>query len=208
MFCSSFVASLIILGFWFWWCPPESQQAATLIGLGGTMLSVVLDRYLGERAEKKRRQESFEKLKSLITCELDSVTLTLMNAKRLMDAALLSMDAALLSKEKDMADLTNALPCPMPFTDSIGTEILLLEKRQVNVLAALRPCLRQITLDMQRSENPERIKQGIKNAMRVLVQAFKEFEPEREINHFGALERAIELLETYIADANSQARSS
>ena len=72
----------------------------------------------------------------MIGAELVNVAVGLIGAKRLMDAAIVSAMAR--GSVATQLDMDRYKPRAMPFTDSLGTELLLLEHPAIDALTTLR----------------------------------------------------------------------
>ena len=170
----------------------SDESFATLVGalLGGALL--LLGNWLGRwsegRASDARTDDRRAKLKVLIAAELVNVTAGLIGAKRLMDAAITSAEAG--AQLPPTQDLSSDVPRPMPFTDALGLELLLLDSPDLDALMTLRGGLALTRLAMDEISSgrrqfgllaAQRIRDEIRHDMSVLRDAFARIAPEREL---------------------------
>ena len=172
--------------------PGTSSALAPLVGaLFGAAASLLGSSINGWNAGFKASREAKErvaKIKALIAAELVNVAAGLMDAKRYVDARLRTLDAGGSVPEGD--DLTRYIPKPMPFTESLGTELLLLGQQDIDVLATLRSNLARTALSMREiTEGKQRLnllslgrlEASIRYDLDILAQTFDQIAPERQL---------------------------
>ena len=123
-----------------WGIGHDQAAAAGLAGalFGGTAL--LLGNWINRANDRfKAAQEQagqVEKLKALIAAELVDVACGLMSAKQLVDVAVTSLHVG--GPVSETLDMSLYRPRQMPFTDSLGTKLLALEKGAIDAIATLR----------------------------------------------------------------------
>lgn len=158
----------------------------SLIGAAAILSGVLFDRRQRRLDESQASEERHKKLKALITAELVNLAAGMIDAKRFMDAA---VRAAELGHPGPRGDLSSYMPRPMPFTNNLGVELLVLSQREIDVLVTLRVNL--ITTETSIKEEAEskqafnllaakRIQSGLRHDMSILAEAFREYAPERK----------------------------
>ncbi|MFI4940329.1 MAG: hypothetical protein ACHP7O_08335 [Burkholderiales bacterium] len=107
----------------------DAAAVASLVGalFGGAAL--LLGNWINRRSERRRAAEDLRvrriQIKTLIAAELVNVAAGLISAKSFVDAAFTTLNSG--GYVYDQTNLNSYLPRPMPFSDSLGTELLTLE---------------------------------------------------------------------------------
>jgi hypothetical protein len=171
-----------------WQNMKSAEAIATLVGalLGGAalLLGNWINRWNERRKTCKDLEERVSKLKAMIAAELVNVACGLIDAKEMMDAAVRTVKAG--GGLPNNADLTLYAPRLMPFTDNLGSELLILEQRGIDVLATLRSNLAttRISIDKARRSfgllKARQLGNVIRQDMKILSEAFEHFAPERK----------------------------
>jgi hypothetical protein len=191
------IALLLIGGLLLYWQNMKSAEAiATLVGafFGGAAL--LLGNWINRWNERRKACEDLEerlsKLKAMIAAELVNVACGLIDAKEMMDAAIRTVRAG--GNLPDNENLTLYMPRLMPFTDNLGSELLILEQRGIDVLATLRSNLsttRMIMDEVSLGKRPfgyltaMQIEGSIRHDLKILSEAFELFAPERKLALMG-----------------------
>jgi hypothetical protein len=189
-----------------WQNMKSAEAIATLVGalFGGAalLLGNWIHRWNERRKACKDLEERVSKLKAMIAAELVNVACGLIDAKESMDAAVRTAKAD--SNFRDNADLTRHAPRLMPFTDNIGSDLLILEQRGIDVLATLRSNLATTRMIMDEVSSGRRsfglltatqLAGSIRHDMKILSEAFEHFAPERK---FALREKDPELATTIL----------
>jgi hypothetical protein len=174
------------------WIDMKSKEAiATLVGalFGGAAL--LFGNWINRWNERgkgcKELEERASKLKAMIAAELVNVACGLIDAKESMDAAVRTAKAG--GNLPDSKDLTRHAPRLMPFTDNIGSDLLILKQRGIDVLATLRSNLATTRMIMDEVSSGRRsfglltarqLDGSIRHDMKILSEAFEHFAPERK----------------------------
>jgi hypothetical protein len=79
------------------------------------------------RKEESDKQDDVEKILAVIGAELENVACGLINFKEF-----------LMSLDFSIGSLYEHMPPPLPFTDMLGAKLVLLDKKQVEVLFLLK----------------------------------------------------------------------
>lgn len=128
----------------------------------------------------------------MIAAELVNVACGLIGAKEMMDSAVETVKAG--GSLPNNADLTIDAPRLMPFTDNLGSELLLLQQREIDVLATLRSNLAVTRISMDEVSSGRRrfglltatqLEGMIRHDMNILSEAFEIFAPERKLALIG-----------------------
>ena len=137
-----FVA-LIASGWYVVSSQPWGVDQAAAAGLAGALFggaALLLGNWINRANDRfKTAQEQageVEKLKTMIAAELVDVACGLMSAKQLVDAAIISARAG--GQVSETLDMSSYRPRQMPFTDSLGTKLISLEKGAIDAIATLR----------------------------------------------------------------------
>lgn len=169
---------------------------ATLVGALIGAAALLLGNYISRcNLLHKAREESKErvrKLKATISAELVNVAAGLIGTKDTIDAAVGQAQSG--GSLPDHVDLTTDTPRPMPFTDNLASELLILAQSEVDVLATLRSNLHitrmimdEVTLG-KRSFSllaAQQIMESIRHVIGILAEAFDRFAPERQLQLLG-----------------------
>jgi hypothetical protein len=184
---------------------------ADLLGAAVLLLGNWINRWNDRRRAEAAHKDKQANLKTLIAAELVNVAAGLIGALRSMDAAIGSAEAgAALPAEYD---LSRDLPRPMPFIDSLGSELAILETRDLDVLATLRANLVVTGTSMEEISDGKRpfgwlvarqLHSGLRHDMRILSEAFEQFAPTRKLAVEGRdPELATVILTRLAAEANA-----
>lgn len=197
----------LVLGKHFGLEPPLiGALAGALIGGAATMLGTFIGR-LQSRGEKLARVRS---LRTLIATELVNVSLGYIQACDLIGTTL----RAIVRHElrPDILDFSKVLPREMPFTAAIGTELLLLSEREIEVLSTLASNIVRTRAQMRdMSTNPFSLLSGtalanaVAHDMTILGQAFERIAPERQLQPVGGEPELASALLRRLAQALSEA---
>lgn len=121
-----------------WTLDPASAAALSGAVYGGAAL--LLGNWINRVSEWRRitaeAAQRIEKLKALIAAELVDVAIGLMAAKQLMDAVITSLNAG--GTVSPTLDMKRYRPRLMSLTDSLGSELLMLDAETIDALATLR----------------------------------------------------------------------
>ena len=136
-------AMLIASGSYVMACRPWGIDQVAAAGLAGALFgagALLLGNWINRANDRlKAAQEQVgqvEKLKALIAAELVDVACGLMDAKQFVDAAITSLKTnGPVSKIQNMSSYR---PRQMPFTDSLGTKLIALEKLAIDAIVTLR----------------------------------------------------------------------
>ena len=159
----------------------------SLFGAAAILSGVLFDRQQKHADELELKDERRKKLKALVASELVNVACGLIEAKHFADSA---VDAANRGHPGASVDLCRYLPRPMPFTNNLGVELLVLSQREIDVLVTLRTNLAMTEASMKKEAESnqvftwlasKRIQGGISHDMGILAEAFYEFAPERKL---------------------------
>ena len=179
-----------------WQNMKSAEAIATLVGalFGGAalLLGNWINRWNERRKACKDLEERVSKLKAMIAAELVNVAYGLIDAKEMMDAAVMTAKAG--GNLPDNADLTLYTPRLMPFTDALGSDLLILEQRGIDVLATLRSNLAITRISMDEVNSGRRqfgyltatqIEGVIRHDMKILSEAFEHSAPEGKLALMG-----------------------
>jgi hypothetical protein len=140
----------------------------------------------------KTLEERVSKLKAMISAELVNVACGLIDAKEMMDAAMRTVKAG--GDLPNNADLTLYAPRAMPFTDNLGSELLILEQSAIDVLTTLRSNSATTRMIMDEVSLGKRsfgylaatqLEGSIRHVLKILSEAFEHFAPERKLALMG-----------------------
>ncbi len=181
----------------------------SLIGAAAILSGVLFDRRQRRADELEEREERHRKLKTIIAAELVNVASGLISAKRFVDAA---VHQATFTDPGSKVDLSGQLPRPMPITNNLGVELLILTPREIDVLTTLRSNL-TITEASMREETEskqafgllasKKIQGGIQHDMGILAEGFAEIAPDRKLALEG---RAPELASACLARMSTETK--
>jgi hypothetical protein len=171
-----------------WQNMKSAEAIATLVGalFGGAalLLGNWIKRWNERRKACKDLEERVSKLTAMIAAELVNVACGLIDAKEMMDAAVTTAKAG--GSLPNNEDLTLYAPRLMPFTDNLGSELLILEQRGIDVLATLRSnlAITRISMDKARRSfgllKAMQLGNVIRQDMKILSEAFEHFAPEHK----------------------------
>jgi hypothetical protein len=162
--------------------------SGALFGAAAVFGGILADRWLRQREGDKERRESTVKIQSLVTAELIGVSTGLIDAERYLAAADSTVRAGGSLPSND--DLNHILPRPMSFTDSLGTDLLLLNSEQIDVLATLRANLAQTAMLMNEITagrrafgflSADQLLGSVRHSMLIVAKCFDELDPNRMI---------------------------
>lgn len=174
------------------WGIGHDQAAAA--GLAGALFggaALLLGNWINRANDRfKAAQEQagqIEKLKTMIAAELVDVACGLMSAKQLVDAAIISARAG--GQVSEALDMSPYRPRQMPFTDSLGTKLLALEKGAIDAIATLRSNLAVTRQSMDEVTAGARfgllkatsLSNGLGHDMTVLAEVFTHIAPARKL---------------------------
>lgn len=197
-------AGAVALMVWIGWHGGLSEPSlgallGALVGAAAILGGVLLDRSQGRAEVAREAARRREKLKSLITAELVSVAVGLLEAADFVGAIIQSPNGRVLSGE-----LVDYVTRPVPFTTDLGAELLALSPEEIDAISTLRSSLSQTEMLMLKEKNPSAavpsgllraILSGIHRDMRHLADVFEAFAPERTlVLDGGTPERATMLL--------------
>lgn len=190
--------ALVAFGFWVMRCRPfglDAPSAATLAGALFGASAVLLANSINRANDRYKKaaelNEQRAKLKTLIAAELVNVTAGLLDAKQLMDIAIPTIKAG--RPGPGQLDMSNYLPRGMPFTEGLGTELLILEKPAVDALITLRSNLALTRRTMERHADAVKatfglslliateFSNGLGHDMTVLAEVFEHIAPTRKL---------------------------
>jgi len=203
-------AALVMFGWFLLACRPwgighDQAEAASLAGalfggaalLSGNWINRANDRFKAAQEEAGQ----VEKLKTMIASELVNVGCGLMSAKQLVDAAVISARAG--GQVPDALDLSLYRPRQMPFTCSLGTKLLALEREAIDAIATLQSNLAVTRQGMDEVTAGSRfgllkaasLSESLGHDMAVLAEVFTHIAPTRTFSIADAVpELATEIL--------------
>jgi hypothetical protein len=189
---------LVAAGFWVMSARPfaldvaaGASLAGALFGAAAILLANWISRANDQHKAAMNRQQQGAKLTTLIAAEMVDVTAGLLESKQLMDAAIKAIRAG--GTAGGQIDLSQFMPRGMPLTESLGTELLLLEGPAVDALATLRSNLAQTRKTMEGYATVVKATNGISmtiatalsNAlghdMTILAEVFMHIAPTRQL---------------------------
>lgn len=191
------VIALVSFGIWVVAClpwgfkeEPAASLAGALFGAAAILLGNWINRFNELReasADLKRRSAA---LKTLIAAELVNLTAGLLDSKRMVDAAIRTIQVG--GPAPGQIDLNDYFPRGMPFMESLGVELLLLESKAIDTLTTLHANLAQTRRTMesyaQIAKAPAglsrptatKISQSLGHDMEILAEAFEHIAPTRK----------------------------
>jgi hypothetical protein len=113
-----------------------ASLAGALFGGAALLLGNWINRANDQCKTAREQAGEIEKLKTMIAAELVDVACGLMSAKQLVDAAIISARAG--GQVSETLDMSSYRPRQMPFTDSLGTKLLILKNGAIDAIATLR----------------------------------------------------------------------
>ncbi len=183
----------------------DVAATASLVGALFGAAAILAGNWINRRRTQNQAAQDLEdqraKLKTLIAAELVNVAVGLMSGKEYTDAAVISGRAG--AAMPNAVDLTLYLPRAMPFTDSLGAQLLALDEQTIDVLSTLRSSLTATRAQMQDASaegrmgllRAEALSNGQAHSMGVLVDVFKRVAPDRKFQREGeAAELVIDML--------------
>lgn len=190
-------ATLIGFGLWVVQARPwslDSPSAASLAGAVFGGAAVLLGNWINRSNERHKaateQEQKVGNLKALIAAELVNVAAGLIGSKRLFDAGITSLQAG--GPAGGQIDIDLYLPRDMPFTDSLGVELLILERPAVDALTTLRANLEQTKREMEECRpglratmglamlTATRISDGLGHDMTILAEVIGHIAPDRK----------------------------
>jgi len=146
--------ALVSVGIWIIACLPwglKTEAAASLAGALFGAAAVLLGSWISRSNEQHKAAASLERrsdaLKALISAELVNLAAGLLGSKHIMDAAIRTIRAG--GPAPGQLDLSDYLPRGMPFMESLGVELLLLDGKAIDALTTLRANLAQTRRTME-----------------------------------------------------------
>lgn len=187
---------LIFLAFGMAYCPDffylkeavVGSMAGSLLGVGGLILALGLERFLIRREEEQDKQSDIKKILEVIASELVNVACGMIGFKETLVAAIRTVEAG--GHLPEVCDLTDHMPRPMNFTDTLGTKILLLNEKQIEVLSVLKGNLQLTAFEIQQVSQgrkpfgllvAKKMLVSLHHDMRLLADAFEKLKPERKL---------------------------
>lgn len=190
--------ALVSAGIWVIACLPLGLKADSAASLAGAMFgaaAVLLGNWISRSNEQHKAAADLERrsaaLKTLIAAELVNLTAGLLDSKRMMDAAIRTIRAG--GPAAGQIDLSEYLPRSMPFTESLGVELLLLDGKAIDALTTLRANLAQTRRTMESNAKivkatfglswliATQISQGLGHDMSILAEVFEHVAPTRKL---------------------------
>lgn len=189
-------AALVAFGWYVLACRPWGigHDQAAAAGLAGALFggaALLLGNWINRANDRfKAAQEQagqIEKLKTMIAAELVDVACGLMSAKQLVDAAIINARAG--GQVSEALDMSPYRPRQMPFTDSLGTKLLVFEKGAIDAIATLRSNLAATRQGMDEVTAGARfdllkatsLSNGLGHDMTVLAEVFTHIAPTRKL---------------------------
>ena len=192
------LVALIASGIWFvafhpWGLDPSAAAslAGALFGGAAVLLGNWINRANSRYQIFREMEDRRVKLKALIGAELVNVAVGLTVAKKLMDAAIVSAMAQ--GPVPTQFDMTPYQPRAMPFTDSLGTELLFLEHQAIDALTTLRSnlAITQQEMDEITAGTPfgllkaTTLSHGLGHDMGILAETLEHIAPARKLTFPG-----------------------
>lgn len=146
------------------------------------LFGILADRWLMQQTKEIERRENITKIQNLVTAELLDIAAGMIVAKEYMDAAVATANAGGSLPSKD--NLRHITPQRIPFTDNLGTTLLLLGPRQNDVLAILRLNLAVTSSSMDEVTvgqlsfgllSAQALRESIRCNMQIVAKAFDKF---------------------------------
>ncbi len=184
---------LVLLGLGLlFWNKPDAAAIATLVGALFGASALLLGNLINRHNEARRAEESLtvrsDNLKALIAAELVQVSVTLITAKEMVDAALTTINSG--GVVPSQINLTEYYPYHMPLTVGLGSELLILEKPAIDALVTLQGDLAITEMGMESISTGQTIfgrlsatslSNGLRHNMAVLAKAFEHIAPNRQL---------------------------
>ena len=191
----------------------SAALAGALFGGAALLLGNWINRCNEVGAGAAELEERKAKLKTLLAAELVNVAASLIDAKRFVDAALVTLEAG--GTVEPRQDMSWLMP-PRPFNDRLDLEILILEQPAIDALVTLRSNLwktgRAMTAitegrDVYGWLRATALSGGLAHDMTVLTKVFEHIAPTREFAlEYKSPELAISILKR-LAKSPAQAPS-
>ena len=164
----------------------SAALAGALFGGAALLLGNWINRYNESDAAQTELETRRVKLRTLLAAELVNVAVSLIDAKRFVDAALTTLSAGgTVGRHQDMTWL---MP-PRPFNDRLDLELLILEQPAIDALVTLRSNLFKTGRAMEAiTEGRDgfgwlrvtALSGGLAHDMAVLIKAFERIAPDRK----------------------------
>lgn len=167
-----------------------ATMAGALFGASALLLGNWINRWNEHRRLNQELAQHCSKLKDLIAAEAANVAAGLIGSKDVMDAAVAQRYAG---APVGQLDLKRYMPRSMPFTDSLGTELLALDGEAVDAIVTLRSNMSETAQTMleeaplARTTNgfslltAQRISACLGHDMTILAQVFERIAPSRKL---------------------------
>ena len=164
-----------------------ASLAGALFGGAALLLGNWINRANDLSKAAQEQADQVEKLKTMIAAELIDVACGLMSAKQLVDAAIISARAG--GQVSETLDMSQYRPRQMPFTDSLGTKLLVLKNGAIDALATLRSNLAVTRQSMDEVTAGARfgllkatsLSNGLGHDMTVLAEVITHIAPTRKL---------------------------
>jgi hypothetical protein len=183
------VGALVALGLWIAARRPFGLEPAPSGSLAGALFSgaaVLLANAINRASQRaqavQEREERLRKLRRLITAELRNVAGGLLDAKRLLDAAIISLRAGAAALQAP--DMRAYWPRALSLTTDLVTELLLLDESTIDALVTLQSNLAvtRVMMDEISGERfwylkAEQLSSGIAHDLGVLATTFERIAP-------------------------------
>ena len=176
------------------------------MGAAGALFAMLIvdwrQRTMAEFALSRR----IENTKKLIASELVNVAVGMIDSKRTVDIAVVTVrDGGALPSTENFA---REMPRAMPFTGSLGPELLILDGNAIDALVTLKANMERTAegmIEITSGRRPfgmltaQQISGGIAHDMGILAQCFEHFAPSRKLKLARDIEPelATELLRRY-----------
>ena len=116
--------------------PSAASLSGSMYGGAALLLGNWINRIREWQTTKAETAQRIDKLKTLIAAELAQLAIGLIEAKKLMDAAIISFKTG--GPVTPTINMSRYRPRPMPFAENIGSELLTLDEATLDALATLR----------------------------------------------------------------------
>ena len=168
-----------------------ASLVGALFGAAAILAGNWLNRMRTQSQAVQDLENQREKLKTLIAVELVNVAIGLVSAKDFVDAAVGSAQAG--GPVVLAVDLTLYQPRPMPFTDGLGVDLLVLDREAVDALSTLRSNLTMTRAAMDDVTKESRmgmlragaLSNSLAHDMGVLSKVFGYIAPQRKVQREG-----------------------
>ena len=177
-----------------------------LVGAAGALLAMLIVDWRQQVAAELALSRRIENTKKLIASELVNVAVGMIDSKRTVDIAVETVrSGGVLTSTENFA---REMPRSMPFTDSLGPELLVLDGNAIDALVTLKANMERTAEGMIEVTSGRRqfgmltaqqISSGIAHDMGILAQCFEHFAPNRKLKLARDVEPelATELLKRY-----------